>query len=110
MTDLPKNVTQQELNGMLRYGMSTSKPSDIRNVRVIQADVASPNHAFIVCSSEEVAECVVRFLDGKELGDANVKISAKVQTPQSQKGSLVSSGSLVACYTTCLHDCHNLWV
>ena len=68
--------------------MSTFKPSDIRNVRVIQADVLSLNHAFIVCSSEEAAERVVTFLDGKELGDANVKISAKVQTPQSQKGSL----------------------
>jgi hypothetical protein len=49
------------------------------------ADVRSPNHAFVVCSSRAVAERVVTFLHDRKIND--VKVTAKLHEPQNGKAA-----------------------
>jgi RNA recognition motif-containing protein len=86
VTNLSKSVTKQDLKGRLQYSTECSfKPKDISSVCLKVADVRSPNHAFVVCSSRAVAERVVTFLHDREI--KGNKVTAKVHEPQNGKAA-----------------------
>ena len=97
VTNLPKGVTKQELKEMIKYSPNGISAEDIFGVCMMQGGARSTNHAFVVCSTQSVAERVVDFLDSKQMGESDTHISAKVQKTQCDKpqGKLLASMNIL---------------
>lgn len=68
VTNMPKHLTKKELSGMLKEGSA----DQVLRINVVEADVTKPNHAFVVCPSREAANCVVRCLHEKAIGQLSL--------------------------------------
>jgi RNA recognition motif-containing protein len=98
VTNLSKGVTKQELKEMIKYSPNGISAEDIFGVCMMQGGARSTNHAFVVCSTQSVAERVVDFLDSKQMGESDTHISAKVQKTQCDKPQVKSLPVVVKVY------------
>lgn len=104
VTNMPKHLTKKELSGML----TEAGAGQVLRINVVEADVAKPNHAFVVCPSREAANCVVRCLHEKAMGQ--LSLTAQLHNgvlsvqPYMHTVPRLKQHELYSC--TCHHHCH----
>ena len=68
VTNMPKHLTREDLSGMLKEDSTTR----VLKINVVEADVAKPNHAFVVCPTREAANSVIRCLHERAMGQLSL--------------------------------------
>ena len=68
VTNMPKHLTKEDLSGMLKKDSTTQ----VLKINVVEADVAKPNHAFVVCPTREAANSIIRCLHERAMGQLSL--------------------------------------
>lgn len=68
VTNMPKHLTKEDLSGMLKEEGTTQ----VMKINVVEADVAKPNHAFVVCPTREAANSVIKCLHERAMGQLSL--------------------------------------